>query len=62
MSDSNILTFKRRPYKTPQSTIDAFFYLIKLNDEPRLRAWLEARPTDAPTLRKLYEERQNVRA
>jgi hypothetical protein len=58
----NILTFKPRPYQTAQSTIDAFFYLINLNDEPRLKAWLEARPLDAPTLLKLYEERKNVRA
>ena len=59
---SNILEFKPRPYQTAQSTIDAFFYLIKLNDESRLKAWLEARPLDAPTLLKLYEERQNVSA
>ena len=58
----NILTFKPRPYQTAQSTIYAFFYLIKLNDEPRLKAWLAARPLDAPTLLKLYEERQNVSA
>src|SRR5205823_8267049 len=25
------------------STIDAFFYLLKLDDEPRLKAWLLAR-------------------
>jgi hypothetical protein len=58
----NVLEFKPRPYQTPQSTIDAFFYLIKLNDEPRLKAWLVARPWDAPTLLKLYKERQNVSA
>jgi hypothetical protein len=62
MSDDNILPFKPRPYQTPQSTIDAFWYLVQLNDEAHLKAWLEARPLDAPTLLKIYERRKNVRA
>ena len=62
MTDDNVLVFKPRPYRTPQSTIDAFWYLVRLGDEPRLKAWLEARPQDRQTLRKLYEERQNVEA
>ena len=61
MTDDNILTFKPRPYRTPQSTIDAFWYLVHLNDEPRLRAWLEARPLDGPTLLSILEERKNER-
>ena len=36
----NILAFKPRPYRTPQSTIDAFWYLVQLNDTARLKAWL----------------------
>jgi hypothetical protein len=62
MTDDNILVFTPRPYRTPQSTIDAFWYLVQLNEPDRLKAWLEARPSDAPTLLKLYEERKNVRA
>ena len=62
MTDDNVLVFKRRPYQTPQSTIDAFWYLVQINEPDRLKAWLEARPLDAPTLLKLYEERKNVRA
>ena len=58
MSD-NILTFKLRPYRTAESTIDAFFYLVRLNDPDRLKAWLEAHPNDAPTLFKLLEARKN---
>jgi hypothetical protein len=58
----NVLEFKPRPYRTPQSTIDAFWYLVQINEPDRLKAWLAARPLDAPTLLKLYEERQNVRA
>ena len=62
-ADKNIIRLAdemaKRRTGVPQSTIDAFFYLIKLNDEPRLKAWLEARPLDAPTLLKLYRERKN---
>jgi hypothetical protein len=62
MTDDNIIAFRPRPYRTPQSTIDAFWYLVQINDQPRLEAWLRARPSDAATLLKLYEERKNVRA
>ena len=58
----NIIAFKPRPYRTPQSTIDAFWYLVRLNDPARLKAWLQDRPQDRQTLRNLYEERQNVEA
>ena len=60
MSD-NILTFKPRPYQTAESTIDAFWYLVRLNDPARLSAWLDARPLDAPSLLKLLEARKNDR-
>jgi hypothetical protein len=59
MTDDNILQFKPRPYQTPQSTIDAFRYLVQLNDEPRLKEWLEVRPLDGPTLLKLWRARKN---
>jgi hypothetical protein len=62
MTDDNILVFKPRPYRTPASTIDAFWFLVQLNDEPRLKAWLEAHPKDQQTLCELYEGRQNVGA
>jgi hypothetical protein len=62
MSDDNIPQFKPRPYQTAQSTIDAFWCLVKLNDPDRLKAWLEDRPLDVPTLRKLLEDRKNERA
>jgi hypothetical protein len=47
-----------RPYRTAQSTIDAFWYLVRLNDQPRLDAWLADRPQDAPTLFKLLESKR----
>jgi hypothetical protein len=62
MAEDNILIFKPRPYQTPQSTIDAFWYLVQINEPDRLRGWLEVRPMDAPTLLKIYDERKNVRA
>jgi len=34
----NIIAFKPRPYRTPQSTIDAFWHLVQLNDPARLKA------------------------
>jgi len=62
MTDDNVIAFKPGPYRTPQSTIDAFWYLVQLDDPDRLKAWLQDRPQDRQTLRKLYEERQNVEA
>jgi hypothetical protein len=61
MSDGNVLTFKPRPYQTAESTIDAFWYLVRLNEPDRLKAWLADRPQDAPTLLKLLEARKNDR-
>jgi hypothetical protein len=62
MTDDNVLVFRPRPYQTAQSTVDAFWYLVRINEPDRLKAWLEARPLDAPKLLKIYEERKNVRA
>jgi hypothetical protein len=62
MTDDNILVFKPRPYRTPQSTVDAFWYLVQLNEPDRLKAWLEARPKDQKTLLDLYEEHQDASA
>jgi hypothetical protein len=62
MTDSNILTFKPRPYRTAESTIDAFWYLVRLNDPARLKAWLADRPLDGPTLLKLWRAREHETA
>jgi hypothetical protein len=59
MSEDNILTFKPRPYRTPEATISAFWYLTTLNDPERLKAWLADRPLDAPALLKLWKARKN---
>jgi hypothetical protein len=42
-------------YCTPQSTIDAFWYVVGLRDQERFKAWLADHPQDAPFLLKLME-------
>jgi hypothetical protein len=45
----------QRSYRTPASTIAAFWFLVGCNDPGRLKAWLRQRPADAPNLLKLLE-------
>ncbi len=46
------------PYRPPAaSTVDAFFYLVRLGDVDRLRGWIEQHPLDAPALYKLWEDK-----
>ena len=45
------------PYRTPQATVDAFWYVAGLNDADYLKHWLEQHPRDAETLCKLWEGR-----
>jgi hypothetical protein len=44
-----------QPYRTPQSTIDAFWYVVRLDDPDYLTRWLERHPLDASALCKLWE-------
>jgi hypothetical protein len=62
MIDDNVLAFTPppRPYRTPQSTIDAFWYLVRLNEPARLEAWLLDHPRDTAFLRQLWEDRKNA--
>lgn len=48
-----------RPYRTPQSTVDAFFYLTS-NEPGRLRIWLEDHPRDVAYLHKLWKEKTHA--
>jgi hypothetical protein len=57
MIDSNVTWLPQRPYRTAASTIDAFWYLVRLRDPGRLKAWLADRPQDAPTLLQLLENK-----
>jgi hypothetical protein len=57
MIDSNVTWLPQRPYRTAASTIDAFWYLVRLRDPGRLKAWLADRPQEAPTLLQLLESK-----
>ena len=39
----------------PQSTVDAFWYVVRLDDPDYLARWLEQHPLDASALCKLWE-------
>ena len=44
-----------QPYRTPQSTIDAFWYVASLDDPDYLKRWLAEHPRDVAALQKLWE-------
>jgi hypothetical protein len=46
-----------KPYRTPQATVDAFWYVVGLDDLERLAKWLDDHPRDKPTLLKLLESK-----
>lgn len=46
-----------KPYRTPQSTIDAFWYVTRLDDPDYLAGWLAQHPRDVARLQKLWEAR-----
>jgi hypothetical protein len=45
-------------YRTPQSTIDAFFYVVRLDDPDYLKRWLARHPDDAAHLLKIWKAKQ----
>jgi hypothetical protein len=47
----------RKEYRTPQSTIDAFFGWVVRQDEAYQRCWLAEHPKDEAYLRKLLREK-----
>ena len=47
----------RKEYRTPQSTIDAFFGWVVRQDEAYQRRWLAEHPKDEAYLRKLLREK-----
>jgi hypothetical protein len=46
-----------KPYRTPQATIDAFWYVVRLADPARLSAWLDDHPKDEFFLLNLLERK-----
>jgi hypothetical protein len=51
----NLPSAPARPYRTPQATIDAFWYVVRLDNPDYLTGWLARHPLDASTLCKLWE-------
>ena len=47
----------KKEYRTPQSTIDAFFGCVVRQDEAYQRCWLAEHPKDEAHLRKLLREK-----
>jgi hypothetical protein len=45
----------RRTYRTPQATVDAFFYVVRLDDTEYLARWLKQHPLDATHLHDLWK-------
>jgi hypothetical protein len=43
------------PRRLAQSTVDAFRYVVALDDLEGLKAWLADRPNDAPSLLAMLE-------
>jgi hypothetical protein len=47
----------RRSHRTPQSTIDAFWYVVQLGDADYLTGWLAQHPLDAPELHEIWKHK-----
>jgi hypothetical protein len=47
----------QRGYGTPQATVDAFFYVLRLEDPEYLARWLAEHPLDAAHLQKIWERK-----
>ena len=48
----------KQTYSAAQSTIDAFAYVVSLNDADYLARWLANHPADAPELFKIWKGKQ----
>jgi hypothetical protein len=46
-----------RSYRPAQSTIDAFFYIVRTKDADGIFEWLARHPLDAPHLHKLWKKK-----
>jgi hypothetical protein len=53
--DGKSYSLRQRVYHPPQSTIDAFWYVVRLDDAEYLKRWLAQHPRDAEALCKLWE-------
>jgi hypothetical protein len=48
---------RARPYRTPQSTIDAFWYVVREYEEADIKKWLDEHPRDRAYLLELAERK-----
>ena len=53
---------KPQPYRTPQSVVDAFFYMLKTKDAAGIAEWLAAHPQDERYLQKIWEQKCSTAA
>jgi hypothetical protein len=62
--NSDITPASTRPdyYKTPQSVVDAFWFVASLDDPARLAAWLADHPRDERYLQKIWEQKCSTAA
>jgi hypothetical protein len=51
---------KKQPYRTPQATIDAFWYVVRNHDAGYLAKWLANHPKDIDTLTRLLEAKNGL--
>ena len=53
---------KPQQYRTPQATVDAFFYVLKTKDAAGIAEWLAAHPQDERHLQKIWEQKCSTAA
>jgi hypothetical protein len=51
-----------KPYRPPQATVDAFWFVVRLDDPEYLARWLAQHPADAPHLHEIWERRCSTEA
>lgn len=62
--NSDITKMPTQPdyYRTPQSVVDAFWFVASLDDPARLAAWLADHPRDERYLQKIWEQKCSTAA
>jgi hypothetical protein len=61
-SDISAAPAKAPQCRTPQSVIDAFFYVLKTKDAAGIAEWLAAHPQDERYLQKIWEQKCSTAA
>jgi hypothetical protein len=61
-SDISSVPAKAPQYRTPQTVVDAFFYVLKTKDATGIAEWLAAHPQDERYLQKIWEQKCSTAA